>query len=221
MHLVQRFSVPNANEKGRDFVFFFNLIKMDPEEKENSQWEGEKPTSLATELIEKEIVKEGSHVLDLGCGFGRNSNWLASKGAKVDAININEEELIEARRRAIDNGVDVNYINADAGFLPFADSSFDTILDAGCTHMCSKETQEKSVLEAKRVLKPGGYLQYFGFSKEHPSYQNNPNSPQFRDIEDVKRQYGEYFEIIGEPKRKEWEYKGQRHVGWEILMKKV
>ena len=193
---------------------------MNPEEKENSQWEGEQPTSLATELVEKGIVKESSHVLDLGCGFGRNANWLAGKGAIVDAININEEELNEGKRRAQEQGVNVNYVKADAGLLPFEDSSFDVLLDAGCTHMCDKETQEKAVLEANRVIKQGGYLQFFGFSKEHPSYQKNPNSPQFRDIEDIKKQYGEYFEIVGEPKKKEWTHENQKHIGLEILMRK-
>jgi len=199
---------------------FFKIFKMNPEEQENSQWEGEQPTSLATELVDKGIVKEGSHVLDLGCGFGRNSNWLASEGAIVDAININEDELNEAKRRATQQGVNVNYVKADAGLLPFDDSSFDVLLDAGCTHMCDKETQEKAVLEANRVIKQGGYLQFFGFSKEHPSYQKNPNSPQFRDIEDIKKQYGEYFEIVGEPKKKEWTHENQKHIGLEILMRK-
>ena len=192
---------------------------MDPESKENSQWEGVEPTSLATDLVDQGFVKESSHVLDLGCGFGRNSNWLASKGAIVDAININETELNEARKRANELDISVNYVKADAGFLPFSDSSFDVILDAGCTHMCDKETQEKSVLEANRILKPGGYLQFFGFSKEHPSYKKNPENPQFRDIEDIKRQYGEYFEI-GEPKRKEWKHDGDTHIGLEVLMRK-
>jgi len=199
---------------------FFKIFKMNPEEQENSQWEGEQPTSLATELVDKGIVKEGSHVLDLGCGFGRNSNWLASEGAIVDAININEDELNEAKRRATQQGVNVNYVKADAGLLPFDDSSFDVLLDAGCTHMCDKETQEKAVLEANRVIKQGGYLQFFGFSKEHPSYQKNPNSPQFRDIEDIKKQYGEYFELVGEPKKKEWTHENQKHIGLEILMRK-
>lgn len=192
---------------------------MDPESKENSQWEGVEPTSLAIDLVDQGLVKEGTHVLDLGCGFGRNANWLASQGAVVDAININDSELTEAKRRANGLSVSVNYVKADAGNLPFADSSVDVVLDAGCTHMCNKETQDKSVLEANRILKSGGYLQFFGFSKEHPSYKKNPENPQFRDVEDIKRQYGEYFEI-GEPKRKEWEYEGQRHIGLEILMKK-
>lgn len=193
---------------------------MDPENRENAQWEDQEPTSLATELIEKGIVKEGSHVLDLGCGFGRNSNWLASKGAIVDAININQEELEEARKRASERGVKVNYVNADAGSLPFEDYSFDVMLDAGCTHMCTKETQDKSVVEAARVLKPGGYLQYFGFSKGHPSYTKNPDNPQFRSLEDIKKQYGDYFEIVGEPKTARWVHEQQEHVGLEILMKK-
>lgn len=197
----------------------FNIFKKNPKIQENAQWENQEPTSLATELVDQGLVKEGTHLLDLGCGFGRNSNWLASNGAIVEAININEQELNEAERRSHELGVNVNYIKADAGDLPFPDSSFDVILDAGCTHMCDRKTQEKSVLEANRVLKPGGYLQFFGFSKEHPSYKKNPKSPQFRDLEDIKKQYGKYFEI-GEPRRKEWEHNGKKHIGLEILMKK-
>jgi len=193
---------------------------MNPEESESSQWAGDQPTSLATDLVNQNIVKEGSHVLDLGCGFGRNSNWLASKGAIVDAININQTELEEAKKRASFNNVDVKYVNANAGELPFVDSSFDVLLDAGCTHMCDRVTQEKAVKEAFRVIKPGGYLQYFGFSKEHPSFKTNPLSSQFRNLEDIQAQYGEFFEIVGTPKRKEWMNKTDRHVGLEILMKR-
>lgn len=193
---------------------------MDPESRENSQWEGEEPTSLATDLVDQGLVKEGTHVLDLGCGFGRNSNWFASKGAVVDAININEQELNEAKRRAVEYGVNVNYVKADAGALPFPNSSFDVLLDAGCTHMCDEKTQEKSVLEAVRILKPKGHLQFFGFSKEHPSYKSNPNSAQFRDLEDIKKQYGEHFEIVGEPRTKKWKQGEVEHVGLEILMRK-
>lgn len=198
----------------------FKIFKMDLENRENSQWEGEEPTSLATELVDQGIVKEGTHLLDLGCGFGRNSNWLANEGAIVDAININEEELKEARRRADAQGVKVNYVKADAGSLPFPDSSFDVLLDAGCTHMCDMETQQKAVRESARVVKQGGYLQFFGFSKEHPSYLKNTSSSQFRNLEDIQKQYGEYFEILGEPKRKEWKHGEDTHIGIEILMKR-
>ncbi len=198
----------------------FKIFRMNPEEKENSQWEAHEPTSLATDLINQGLVKEGSHLLDLGCGFGRNSNWLASKGVIVDAININEEELNKAKERAAEQGVKVNYVKADAGNLPFQDASFDVLLDAGCTHMCDKETQEKAIKEAVRLLKPGGYIQFFGFSKEHPAYKRNPNSSQFRGLEDIKKQYGEFFEIVGEPKTKRWTHEQEEHVGLEILMRK-
>lgn len=198
---------------------FLKIFKMNPESRENAQWEGEEPTSLATDLVDKDLVKGGTHLLDLGCGFGRNSNWLASKGVIVDAINNNDEELEKAKERASKQNVNVNYVKADAGALPFSDASFDVILDAGCTHMCDEQTQNKSVLEAYRLLKTDGYLQYFGFSKEHPGYQRNPNSPQFRDMENIREQYGKYFEIE-EPKKREWEHNGEKHIGLEILMKK-
>jgi cyclopropane fatty-acyl-phospholipid synthase-like methyltransferase len=60
----------------------------------------ENPTELAVDLVKRGIVKQGTHVLDLGCGFGRNSNYFAGRGAVVDAVDIDEEGLNEAKKRA-------------------------------------------------------------------------------------------------------------------------
>jgi ubiquinone/menaquinone biosynthesis C-methylase UbiE len=192
-----------------------NILK--PKEKKG--WKDSKPTELAVELVKKEIVKKGTHILDLGCGFGRNSNYLAGRGAVVDAIDIDEEGLNEARKRAEEMHVNVNYIKVRADSLPFSDSSFDVVLDGGCTHMCNKEVQDKVVREIFRVLKKGGYLQYFGFSKEHPVFKRKPQSSQFRDLEDIEKQYGEYFEIL-EVRKDSWKDMLGGYTGLNILMRR-
>ena len=194
----------------------FNIFK---KQKENSAWKDERPTELAVNLVKKGIVKKGTHVLDLGCGFGRNSNYFAGRGVVVDAIDIDEEGLNEARKRADEMYVNVNYVKVRADSLPFSDSSFDVVLDGGCTHMCNREVQDKIVREIFRVLKKDGYLQYFGFSKEHPEFKRKPQSSQFRDLEDIEKQYGEYFEIL-EVRKDSWKDMLNEHTGLNILMRK-
>ena len=66
---------------------------------------------------------------------------------------------------------------------------------------------------------------YFGFSKEHPAAIDNPNSPMYRSIDDVKRIYGEDFEIItGEEiewkPSKEEKANFDMHRGINIVMRK-
>jgi len=189
-------------------------------------WEGNNPTWMAMDLVNNGIIKNNSYVLDLGCGFGRNSNYFASIGATVDAIDIDEDELNFAKSRAKKLQVNVNYINSDVGSLPFLDNRFDVVYDGGCTHMCDLEKQLKAIKEISRVLKHKGYLMYFGFSKEHPAFVNNQSSPMFRNLEDIKEQYGKYFEIFSY-KKSQWNTKPKeksphkKHVGLEILMRKI
>lgn len=193
---------------------------------ENVGWKGEEPTEVVKKTVDEGIIKVGDRVLDIGCGFGRNANYLAEEGAQVTAVNINDQEIAQAKARAHEAGVNIDYLHADATSLPFADASFDAALDLGCSHMIpTRELQEKAAREAARVIKPGGALVFFGFSKDHPSYQKNPAKPMFRSLEDIQAMYGEFFEIVSYEKSR-WEPSPQEHanfkehVGINIVMKR-
>ena len=194
--------------------------------KSNVGWKGNKPTDVVVGNFEKGFLKPGNSVLDVGCGFGRNANWLALKGLGVIGINVNDDEIQEARKEAIKLGAKVEYLHADAISLPFPNKTFDVVLDLGCSHMLSnKFSQQKAEKEAARVLKPNGYLIFFGFSKKHPSYVSNPGSPKFRDIKDIQDMYGRNFEIISSEEtrwrpRPEENAKIREHIGLNVLMQK-
>jgi ubiquinone/menaquinone biosynthesis C-methylase UbiE len=189
-------------------------------------WEGEEATKEVKKYFQEGVIKSGDTVLDIGSGFGRNANYLAEQGVKVTAINIDDQELQISKERAEKLGVKVNYYHANATELPFSDSSFDVVMDFGCTHMLpSNEEQKIAEAEAARVLKPEGTLVYFGFSKEHPDAAKKPDSPQFRSLDDIKAIYGNDFDIISSEEAR-WQPKPEEganfpeHVGLNIVLKK-
>lgn len=192
----------------------------------NKAWEDSQPTKEIVDNFKKGIIKEGDRLLDIGCGFGRNSNWLASKGVVVSAININNNEIDEAMSRAVKLGVYVNYFWANAINLPFTNNDFEIVIDAGCSHLLpDKNAQQQAEREVSRILKPGRYLIYFGFSKKHPAYKNKVESLMFRDLDDIKKTYGQDFEILKVEEvswktRIEEKAKYSEHIGLNILMRK-
>jgi len=192
----------------------------------NIGWMGDKPTEIVRNTFGKGIIKVGDRLLDVGCGFGRNSNWLASKGVIVTAININDDEVRQAKIKAQELQVNVNYIHANAISLPFPDNSFKVALDLGCTHMiANRKRQVKAIKETARILTPGGYLIYFGFSKDHPSYMRTKNKSMFRSFKDIQDMYGSEFEILSHEEtrwkpRLEEHANFKEHIGINVVMKK-
>ena len=95
----------------------------------------------------------GLAVLDLGCGTGRHSLWLAAKGAHVTAVDFSAGMLAEARAKP--GASAVHFIEHDLHApLPFADASFDLVV-SGLVLEHLRELGD-FFREAFRVLKPTG-----------------------------------------------------------------
>lgn len=93
--------------------------------------------------------------LEVAIGTGLNLPHYPP-GVRVTGIDLTPEMLAVARRRSADLGRSVDLTEGDAQALPFADSTFDTVI---CTYaMCSVPDERATVLEMQRVLKPGGRL---------------------------------------------------------------
>lgn len=67
-------------------------------------------------------------VLDVGTGTGRAALMLARGGARVTAVDASEQMLEEARKRAAQQLVKVNFLRGDAHHLDFKDRSFDVVV---------------------------------------------------------------------------------------------
>ncbi|HEY7330905.1 MAG TPA: class I SAM-dependent methyltransferase [Gemmataceae bacterium] len=95
----------------------------------------------------------GLPVLDYGCGHGMAAVVLARRGASVTALDLSPGYLFEARRRAVANEVAIEFVQADAERLPFADGQYARIWGNAILHHLDLR---KTARELHRVLQPGG-----------------------------------------------------------------
>jgi demethylmenaquinone methyltransferase/2-methoxy-6-polyprenyl-1,4-benzoquinol methylase len=113
-------------------------------------------------------VRPGQHVLDLAGGTGDIAALFSRRvgpTGKVVLADINESMLNVGRDKLRDQGLihNIEFVQANAEALPFADNSFDIItIGFGLRNVTDKAAAIKSMF---RVLKPGGRLLVLEFSK--------------------------------------------------------
>ncbi|MEK6758309.1 MAG: class I SAM-dependent methyltransferase [Deltaproteobacteria bacterium] len=117
------------------------------------------PLGKAADRIERELlfsmvdVRQGERILDAGCGTGIYSIELARRGGRVTAIDASSEMIGQARAKALKEGLNIDFIKADALRLPFPEGHFDLVISV-CM-LCFLKERYNALIEMKRVLRPG------------------------------------------------------------------
>jgi SAM-dependent methyltransferase len=102
----------------------------------------------------------GLDAVELGCGTGYISSWLARRGARVVGLDNSSKQLATARSFQDEFGVRFPLVHADAERAPFADETFDVaISEYGAAIWCDPY---RWIPEAARILRPGGRLMFLG-----------------------------------------------------------
>ena len=95
---------------------------------------------------------KGPQVLEVGVGTGKNIPYYP-QGLDVTAIDLTPGMIKQAKKRADELNIEVNFSLADIQRLDFPSNSFDAVVSTFV--FCSVPNPNLGLLEVKRVLKPG------------------------------------------------------------------
>jgi ubiquinone/menaquinone biosynthesis C-methylase UbiE len=114
--------------------------------------------STNTEIAGELLNLNGKNVVDVGCGEGRFTRFLAQSAAQVSGLDINQVSLDRARAKAREEGIDVDWRQGRAEEMPFTDESLDLVVFSNSLHHVAMADMVAALQEAARVLKPVGEL---------------------------------------------------------------
>jgi len=150
-------NLPDYAEKNRAA---WTNMNADFHEPGRRAWSQEEITWGIWEVKESELKTlgdlSGLDVVELGCGTGYISSWVARRGGKPVGIDITPAQLNSAREFQKEFDIAFPLIEASAEEVPLPDASFDlAISEYGASIWCDPR---KWIPEAARLLRPGGRL---------------------------------------------------------------
>src|SRR4051812_21722556 len=119
---------------------------------------------LGPTLVEACGIGPDMSVLDVAAGTGNAAIPAAKAGAKVTASDLTPELFEAGRERAEAEGVQLDWVEADAENLPFEDASFDVVMSS-IGAMFAPHHQDVAD-EMSRVCRPGGTVGMLNWTPE-------------------------------------------------------
>jgi SAM-dependent methyltransferase len=116
------------------------------------------------QLVAHVEIEPGERVLDVATGTGEVAFRAARAGAQVSACDVAEPMLEKARRAAAEQGLQIEFDQADVEYLPYDDRSFDVVLSN--FGLIFAPDHANVAAELGRVTRPGGRL---GFTAWKPN----------------------------------------------------
>src|SRR5271168_2441761 len=128
-------------------------------------WDGHPLAQSLRTLIEGNDALPAGAALELGCGTGDCSIYLAEHGWQVTAVDYVKQALEKARAKAETAGAVINFARADVTRLSSAGlgNNFGLIVDNGCLHNMSDGDRDAYVREVSAVAAPGARLLIVAF----------------------------------------------------------
>jgi SAM-dependent methyltransferase len=116
-------------------------------------------------LVEACGISPGQRVLDVAAGTGNVAIRAAEAGADVVASDLTPENFEDGRREASAHGVDIEWVEADAEALPFADGEFDVVTSS--VGAIFAPHHQAVADELVRVCRPGGTIGMTAIAPSH------------------------------------------------------
>ncbi len=144
-------------------------------------WDTGRPDTYLVRMVSRWPLHQGS-VLDIGCGTGTNSLWLARQGFEVTGLDISKEAVAIARKRASEEGIECGFVCDDFLTAGVPATSVQFVFDRGCFHSVKEEQREAFVERVAELLDPGGlWLSMIG-NADDPVQDKGPPKLSAREI---------------------------------------
>lgn len=150
---------------------------------ERLPWHQETPPDLLKRVVG---ARGGTgRALDVGCGAGVYSVWMAEQGMDVTGIDLFPEAIAMARARAGEHGVQAAFVQADL-FTWAPDAPFDLVFDSGCLHSLVGGSVPAYKQQLLRWLDGGGDYVLGHWGKRH-RFDWRPIGPKRRSEETIRK----------------------------------
>lgn len=94
--------------------------------------------------------------LELGCGVGRFSRYMAQRGVRATGVDFSPVAIAKAREQASQEDTGPEFLVGDVTHLDALGERFDVSFDVGCFHCLDLQGRRAYVSEVARLLEPGG-----------------------------------------------------------------
>ena len=202
-------------------------------EKPNAVWTGTNPPEELVKLVEEGKIKP-CKVIDIGCGEGFYSIYLASKGFDVLGIDLSERAIGYAKENAKKYGVDARFKALSVEDLETLNETFDFVLEWAVIHHINPDKRQAYVEKVSRILNKGGKYVSISFNENSPDFGQpgkririvSPGSKAlygervcFSSLDELNDLFTAFFTII-DSRIIKWEV-GKPHIGNYFFMKKT
>lgn len=117
-------------------------------------------------LVEQGLI--AGDVIDVGCGTGENTLYLASRGLGVFGVDAAPSAIAQAQEKARQRGSSATFLVADALALEGLGRTFDAAIDCGLFHTFSDADRVRFERSLHRALRPGARYVLLCFNEHQP-----------------------------------------------------
>ena len=156
---------------------------------EDLHWYPGEPDEILRDAVAKGWLP-GETALDLGCGQGTDTIYLAKMGYRAVGLDISSVACQVAKAEAQKCDIAMSLVAGDALKLPFGDGQFDVVSDRGCFHHIGSTDRDTWAREIGRVLKSDGRYFYRNFCWKA---RVNPTPDERLTEEAVRQTFEPYF----------------------------
>lgn len=156
-------------------------------------WDSGKPDLHLRRVIEDYRIKPAK-ALEIGCGTGTNSIWLAEQGFEMTGLDISKNAVAKAEKKVVAAGVNCNFLVGDFLVDQVPDSPFEFVYDRGCLHVFdSDEDRSRFASRVADLLTAEGIWHSLVGSTDGPPRDTGP--PRRSAIE-ITKAVEPHFEIL-------------------------